>query len=391
MAEQGIDVDRLLEEALESTGLDDLGPETWREGADRLVDALNTEAALTELGAIIVSAEITDYLRNRLRIVDWAKQNPEISERDVRPPIVVLGQPRTGTTILFGVLAQDPANRVPLTWEVDRPWPPPETATYETDPRISEVQATLEGTELLIPGFLGMHELGARLGQECVRITAGDFRSMIFPTQYRVPSYQHWLLHEADMSSAYRYHRMFLQHLQSAHRGERWVVKSPAHLWAPWSMMTEYPEALVINTHRDPLRVLCSLASLTDLLRRLASDDVLIAEIARGWVDDVAVGLDRVVAARRDGTIPASQAVDVLFGDFLSDPMGVVNSIYERLGIELSNEADSRMRSFLADHPQEKHGGHAYSFADTGLDAGALRERMRPYQEFFGVPDEKLP
>ena len=391
MAEPAIDIDRLLDQAHASTGLDDLGPGTWREGADRLADSLNTEAALNELGTVIASGEIVDYLSNRLRIVDWRKHNPEISEHDIRPPIVILGQPRTGTTILFGVLAQDPANRVPLTWEVDRPWPPPETATYESDPRIDEVQATLESTELLIPGFLGMHELGARLGQECVRITAGDFRSMIFPTQYRVPSYQHWLLHETDMASAYRYHRMFLQHLQSAHPGDRWVIKSPAHLWSPWSMMAEYPDALVINTHRDPLRVVCSLASLTDLLRRLASDEVSIADAAQGWVEDVAVGLDRAVAARRDGTIPTSQAVDVLFSDFLSNPMAVVNNIYERLGIELSNEADTRMRSFLADHPQEKYGGHAYSFADTGLDAGALRERMRPYQEFFDVPDEKLP
>jgi hypothetical protein len=391
MTDGAIDVDGLLDDARESTGLDDLGPQTWREGADRLADALNSEAALSELGLAIASAEIADYLRNRLRIVQWVERNPGISESDIRPPIVILGQPRTGTTILFGVLAQDPANRVPLTWEVDRPWPPPETATYETDPRIGEVQATLEGTELLIPGFLGMHELGARLGQECVRITAGDFRSMIFPTQYRVPSYQHWLLHEADMTSAYRYHRMFLQYLQSAHPAERWVIKSPAHLWAPWSMMAEYPGALVINTHRDPVRVLCSLASLTDLLRRLASDEVSIADVARGWVEDMAAGLDRAVESRRDGTIPPDQAVDVLFSDFLSNPMAVVNNIYERLDIELSQQAESRMRRFLAEHPREKYGGHSYSFADTGLDAGALRERMRPYQEYFSVPDEKLP
>jgi hypothetical protein len=156
-------------------------------------------------------------------------------------------------------------------------------------------------------------------------------------------------------------------------------------------MMAEYPGALVINTHRDPVRVVCSLASLTDLLRRLASDDVSIAECAKGWVEDVAVGLDRAVAARTDGTISSNQAVDVLFSDFLSNPMAVVKTIYERMGIELSSEAETRMRRFLDEHPQEKHGGHSYSFAETGLDAGALRERMRPYQEYFGVPDEKLP
>jgi hypothetical protein len=386
-----LDLDGMLEQARESTGLHDLGQSTWREGADRLVDELNDRAALHELGRIIAGTEIVDYLSNRLRVVDWATAHPEIACGDIRPPIVILGQPRTGTTILFGVLAQDPANRVPLTWEVDRPWPPPETATYESDPRIEEVQANLEGTEVLIPGFLGMHALGARLGQECVRITAGEFRSMIFSTQYRVPEYQRWLLHHADMAPAYRHHRLFLQYLQSAHPAERWVIKSPAHLWSPEALMREYPDALVVHTHRDPLRVVCSLASLIDLLRRLASDDVSIAEVAAEWVDDVAEGLDRAVASRRDGTVPPRQAVDVYFGDFLADPMAVVHQIYERLGTELSPEAERRMRNFLAENPQEKHGGHTYTFAETGLDPGALRERMRSYQEFFDVPDEAVP
>jgi hypothetical protein len=391
MATERLDLDRLVDEACRSTGLDDLGAATWREGADRLVDELNDGAGLHELGAVIAATEVAGYLRSRLQVVDWVKRNPGIAQRDIRPPIVILGQPRTGTTILFGVLAQDPANRAPLTWEVDRPWPPPRTATYDTDPRIAEVQATLEGTEALIPGFLGMHALGARLGQECVRITGAEFRSMIFSTQYRVPHYQHWLLHEADMTPAYGYHRLFLQYLQSAHPAERWVIKSPAHLWALEAMMREYPHALVVNTHRDPLRVVCSLSSLIDLLRRLASDDVSIAAVAHEWVEDVAVGLDRAVAGRRAGTIPEGQAVDVFFRDFLADPLAVVHDIYERLGIELTRDAEGRMRRFLADNPQEKFGGHSYTFADTGLDARALRERMRPYQDYFDVPDEALP
>jgi hypothetical protein len=386
-----LSVDDLAGQASQATGLSDFGEATWREGADLLVEELNHGAELNELGGVIAASEIVGYLSNRLRVVDWMKRNPEIADRDVRPPIVVLGQPRTGTTILFDLLAQDPANRVPLTWEVDQPWPPPETATYETDPRIDEVQATLANTELLIPGFLGMHDMGARLGQECVRITGAEFRSMIFSTQYRVPEYQSWLLHRADMAPAYRYHRLFLQYLQSAHSAERWVIKSPAHLWALGPMMREYPNALIVHTHRDPLRVVCSLASLVDLLRRLASDNVDISSVASEWVDDIILGLDRAVAARRDGTVPEKQAVDVFFGDFLADPMAVVHTIYERLGIELTTAAERAMHTFLAENPKEKHGGHSYSFADTGLDAGALRERTRSYQEFFNVPDEALP
>jgi Sulfotransferase family len=382
---------QLTEQAQQATGLADFGDESWREGAERLISDLNERAALNEVGIVIAASDVVEYLTSRLRVVDWVKRNPSIADADIRPPIVVLGQPRTGTTILFDVLAQDPANRVPLTWEVDEPWPPPETATFDSDPRIDAVDAKLANVDLLIPGFQAMHDMGARLAQECVRITAGDFRSMIFSTQYRVPDYQRWLLHQADMAPAYRYHRMFLQYLQSAHPADRWVIKSPAHLWSLSAMFHEYPEALIVQTHRDPLRVVCSLASLVDLLRRLASDDVSISEVAAEWVDDIVLGLDRAMEARTDGTVPAGQAVDVLFRDFLRDPMAVVKTIYERLDIELTDAAEKAMRAFLADNPQEKHGGHRYSFAETGLDAGLLRERTRAYTEFFDIPEEALP
>ncbi len=381
----------LIDQVQQATGLDDFGDPSWKEGAERLISDLNERGALSEIGSVIAGTDVIEYLTGRVRVVDWVKRNPEIADTDIRPPIVVLGQPRTGTTILFDILAQDPANRVPLTWEVDQPWPPPETSTYESDPRIDEVDAKLANVDLLIPGVRAMHDMGARLAQECVRITAADFRSMIFATQYRVPEYQRWLLHEADMGSAYRYHRMFLQYLQSAHARERWVIKSPAHMWSLNAMFHEYPNALIVQTHRDPLRVVCSLASLVDLLRRLASDDVAISEVAAEWVDDIVLGLDRAIEARTDGTVPPGQVVDVLFSEFLRDPMAVVRTIYERLGIELSREAERAMRTFLAANPKEKHGGHNYSFADTGLDAGLLRERTRGYSEFFEVPEESLP
>jgi hypothetical protein len=391
MTTGSLDLDQLTDGAQQATGLDDFGDQSWKDGAQRLIADLNERASLTDVGTMIAGSDVVEYLSGRLRVVDWVKRNPSITEADVRPPIVVLGQPRTGTTILFDVLAQDPANRVPLTWEVDKPWPPPETATYESDPRIDEVDTKLANVDLLIPGFRAMHDMGARLGQECVRITAADFRSMIFATQYRVPEYQRWLLHQADMAPAYRYHRLFLQYLQSAHSADRWVIKSPAHLWSLGALFDEYPDALIVQTHRDPLRVVCSLASLVDFLRRLASDDVSISDVAAEWVDDIVLGLDRAIEARNNGTVPAGQAVDVLFSDFLRDPMAVVKTIYERLDIELSDVAEKSMRAFLAANPQEKHGGHRYSFAETGLDAGLLRERTRAYKEFFDIPEEALP
>ena len=385
-----LDAERALEQASEQTGLTDLGDDSWREGLGRLVDALQHEAALNELGAALVGGELAGYLGDRMRIVEYRKAHPEIVGVDIVPPIVIVGQGRTGTTILHELLAQDPATRVPLTWEVDRPVPPPEAATYDTDPRIAEVDETLAGVDLVLPGFKSMHPMGAQLPQECVRITASDFRSMIFPTQYRVPSYATWLIHDADMRPAYRWHRMFLEHLQSKCPSQRWVLKSPGHLWALDALLGEYPNALLVQTHRDPLRIIASLGSLVARLRSLASDDASIPDASADFAENILDGLDRSITARENGTVRSDRVVDVQFREFMADPFATIRTIYERLGLELGDDAEQRMRKFLADNPQDKHGKHTYSFRDTGLDEGALRERARRYQEYFDVPSESL-
>jgi hypothetical protein len=331
---------------------------------------------------------VLSHLQNRLRVVDWHRQHPQLAGEDVVPPIVIVGQGRTGTTILYDLLAQDPAHRAPLTWEVDHPIPPPETATYDTDPRIAETQAQLDMTELVIPGFKKMHPIGALLAQECVRITGGDFRSMIFPTQYRVPSYGKWLVHEADMAPAYRWHRRYLQVLQSRHRAERWVLKSPGHVWCLPNLLAEYPNALLVQTHRDPLRIIASISSLLATLRSLASDQPDVAEGAAEFAEYLMEGLDRSVTARENGSVPAERIVDVQFKDFLADPMRTVRTIYERLGLEFTPTAEQRMHAFITENPQGKHGLHHYSFADTALDAGEWRERARRYQQYFDVSSE---
>jgi hypothetical protein len=381
----------LVDQATEATGLDDFGGDTWRESLDRLLDSLNREAALNELGEAVATGEVVAYLTSRLGVVEERRLRPELADAPVAPPIVIVGQGRTGTTILYDLLAQDPTTRVPRTWEVDLPCPPPETATYDTDPRIEQVDATLAGIDLVLPGFRAMHPMGARLAQECVRITALEFRSFIFPTQYRVPSYARWLLEEADMAPAYRWHRTFLQHLQSRHPAERWVVKSPGHIWHLGALLAEYPDALLVQTHRDPLRIIASIGSLVPKLRSLASDDTPVPAAASEFADYIIEGLDRSLAARLDGTVPADQVVDTQFAAFMADPFATIGAIYERLGLELTAEAEGRMRGFLAANPQDQHGGHRYTFAATGLDEGELRARTRAYQEHFEVPSEPLP
>jgi hypothetical protein len=391
MTAVSFDRDRLVADAIAATGFDDLGEPTWQEGLDRLLDSLAGEARLNDLGATIVESEVGAYLRNRLGIVAHRAAHPELGERPITRPLVIVGQPRTGTTILYDLLAQDPANRAPLTWEVDLPCPPPETATYGTDPRIDESEATSEMADLVIPGFRAFHPIGARLAQECVRMTAGAFRSMIFSVQYELPTYNRWLLDEADLAPAYRWHRRYLEHLQSGHMGERWLLKSPAHLWHVADLLAEYPDAVVIQTHRDPLKVIASVSALAAHLRRMASDSPSLPAAAEQYQHDIFDGLDRGLAARRHGVLPADQVVDVQFTDFVADPFATIAALYDRLGLTLSADAEARMRAFLASNPGDGGGGGSrYRWDDTGLNADALRERAREYQEHFGVPSEPV-
>jgi len=381
--------DRLVDAAVEATGLDDFGAPSWQEGLERFLESLEATARLNDIGVGVVEDGVVNDLSNRLRIEAWRKTHPSVATEPVVQPIIIVGQPRTGTSILHDLMAQDPANRAPLSWEIERPVPAPQTASYETDPRIAEAQAGFDLVESIIPGFTSFHELGAQLAQEDVRIFTSDFRSMQYSLQFEVPTYNRWLLHEADMAPAYRWHRRFLQHLQSEHKAERWLLKSPAHLWCLPALIAEYPDAIVIQNHRDPLKVIASISALGASLREMTTDFFDVRTLAAQYGEDIMVGLDRGLIARRDGLFAPGQVVDVRYQDFRVDLIATVERIYDEIGLELTREAESRMRTFLDAHPGDQSGSlKRYSFADTGLDEAELRERARPYQEFFDVETE---
>lgn len=380
--------DRLIATACEETGYDDFGADGWQHGLELVADGLVNDARLSPIGVEVAYLDLMRALKNRLDVIAWRKQHPEIAAKGIDAPIVIVGQPRTGTTILYDLLAQDPDLRAPLTWEVDAPCPVPQPQTYHDDPRIAATQASIEMSEQIIPGFMAFHPMGALVGQECVRITASEFTSMIFSVQYRLPTYYRWLLYEADHAGAYRFHRIFLQHLQSGVPGQ-WLLKSPAHLWQLDALLTEYPDALIVQTHRDPLNVISSIAALTHHLRRMGTDQSTIAECAAQSYEEIAVGLEREMALRDSGTVPAAQVIDIHYADFIRDPWTTIGGIYRRLGRELRPDTEQRMRDFLQAHPGDGGRGR-YAWSDTGLVADEVRERVSGYQERYAVPTEEL-
>lgn len=383
--------DRLIAAAIEAAGSDDFGADTWREGLDLYLASLVESAQLNEIGAGVAEDGVVNDLATRLRLEAWRKTHPAVAEQEIRRPIIIVGQPRTGTTILLDLMAQDPNNRAPLSWEVERPVPAPQTATYATDPRIAEAQAQFDLVDSFIPGFASFHELGAELAQEDVRIFTGDFKSMQHSLQFEVPAYNRWLLHEADMAEAYAYHRKFLQHLQSEHHGERWLLKSPAHLWSLPELIAEYPDAIVIQNHRDPLKVIASLSALGASLREMTTDHFEVTRLAAQYSEDIVLGLDRALEARRAGVFAPGQVIDIRYQDIRHDLIAAVGRIYDQIGLELTADAEKRMRAHLDAHPGDQGGSlKRYTFAETGLVEAELRERVREYQEYFDVESEEL-
>ena len=382
-----LDADRLIEKAIQKVGSSDFGGDDFREGLTRFLQSAEHEGRLTLLGRLMVQSYSTDNLINRLQVVDWRKKHPEIEREEIARPLFIIGLPRTGTTILHSVLEQDRANRSPLAWEIQHPVPPATPQTWKTDPRIATQQKKLDQLFELVPGFEAMHPMSATQPEECVAIFTQCFRSEQLQVQFNVPSYQAWV-DDADTRPTYQYHRRFLQHLQSGGvRGQQWLLKSPAHLNKIDTLLDTYPDACIVHTHRDPIKVCASVASLTAMLRSASSDQIDLHEIGRQQLNWWAKLVNQALEQRKRFADRSNQFFDVRLREVVADPLDVVRRMYARFGFELSDEADAKMRHFMADNPREKHGSHTYAAEDFGIDPIGDRAQFDDYIEYFGLQE----
>jgi hypothetical protein len=382
--EISLDPQELLNEATErSGGLTDLGDGPFLEPLHLFADSLEREARLNAVGRMIAKERILGHSVNRLLYVNDRKRFPEIAKQEIVRPVFIIGLPRTGTTILHDILAQDPANRAPMTWEVTFPSPPPETATFETDPRIDTCEAMFPDIDARQPGFKAIHPMGARLSQECIVMWGEAMCTPLFHNQFNVPSYQDWVDQDADFRPVYDFHRKQLQHLQSRHAGERWVLKTGGHMWALDKMLATYPDARIVFTHRDPVDSVTSFASLTTIVRGVGSDHVDPAEIARDWTARLQSIVMRALEVRAAQKFPDAKFYDMRFSNFVVDQFAVVKEIYEALEIPMTDEGAARMRAFIDANPKGKHGEHRYTPEDYGVEPDAVRRDFRDYIERF--------
>jgi hypothetical protein len=383
-----LDADRIAEEAQQRSGLTDFGPDQFWEPYRILVDALNDEAQLHTVGRVLARDDLLNSLQIRLEMTDWRSRHPEIAEETIEQPIFITGLPRTGTSILHELLAQDPRSRAPLHWEVRSPSPPPETASYATDPRIALAHRQIRFWNEIVPEYDMMHELGGQIPVECIQLMIHEFRSDELMGRYMVPSYAEWFS-RCDLVPGYEFHKAMLQHLQWRCPGDRWVLKAPSHLGQLDALLAVYPRARVVFTHRDPLKVLPSVASVLYSTAHVRSDAVDPNALLGWFTGETCAGLlDGMTAIRESGRLPAEQCADVRYADLIANPGETLARIYGHFGIDFSGEAETAMLGYLDAKPKARHGAHKYEFSDTGLDIDEERERFAPYYERYQIVNE---
>jgi hypothetical protein len=382
-----LDADELVATARSIAGLDDLGSDSWRAGFDVLLRSLADEADLNLVGRLMARNDIVRSLVNRLQIQAVRAQHPEIANERVDAPILVVGTGRSGTSLLHELLAQDVRHRVARTWELLHPCPPPEAATYRDDARIAAADQEYTFWHLVTPEYLTMHENGGDVPNEDLLIDMLEFASDQFMGAYPTPSYGRWLA-RTNLAPVFRAHRQFLQVLQWRAPGERWVLKCPSYLGKLPAFFAEYPDAYVVLTHRDPMKVLPSLVSIMATLQWMHTDDVDVGRIVKNAVHGTAIAMDMVMQWRTGGTIPDDRVIDVLYADLVASPVDTVQRVLERASSSLTPAADAAITDYLATRPRNRHGQHDYAFADTGLDLAETRERFADYQDRYKIPNE---
>lgn len=378
----------LLDAAAARTGFADFGDDAFREPLRVLLDSIAREDALHFVGRVLARDEISTLLENRLLMSEARKRHPVIDEVEVGRPIFITGLPRTGTSILHELFACDPANRAPLAWEVKRPCGAPDDPGANADRRIASCERSLRIWNEIVAEYPTIHELGARIPVECILLTAHEFRSDQLTATNHALAYGAWLA-TADMQPAYRGHRRILQHLGFRCPHRRWVLKAPSHLASLDALLSVYPDARIVQTHRDPLRVMASVLSTLEATARVRCERVNI-DALRAWFSGEACAalLEGASRARAGAAAKAACFVDVSYSDLVRGPLAAVAGVYERLGLELSQSAKAAMAAYLEKKPKDKHGTHDYGFDETGFDRDVERRRFEEYMRRYAVPAE---
>lgn len=377
----------MIDAARTATGLDDFGGELFRKPFEVLIGDLNTEAQLTEIGAQRAYRRLFDTLCQRLKLAHDRKSYPGLAEEEITAPVFVAGLPRSGTTFFHNLLSADPANRSPATWEIMYPSPPPQAAAYQDDPRIGEAQEALAFEGFMGEALQAVHPFDARRPEECNFMWELSFLTVNYSAWWNVPNYSA-VFYETDPVLIYEEEKRVLQHLQHRFKRDRWVLKTPAHNRALPQLFSVFPDAAVVQCHRDPAKILASLSKNLAIWRKVFSDHV--SPGAFGMLELQAESLANMARFRAQPEMK-DRFFDAHYVDVQADPVGDLTRCYARFGIDFDERRAAIVRAWL----DEDRAGHAkgprhtYSLDDYGLDHAAVDRAMGAYIRQYNVHLER--
>jgi hypothetical protein len=377
-----LELEPLLDSALKRSRRTDFSSRTFIPSLEHLLTACDEEADLSVFGAWALRFDVLRCLRNLLRFDELEARSPALLSAPVRAPIFITGMPRSGTTFLHRLVLQDPNTVAPRLFQLMHPGEIP-SRSIGSSLRRTAVSLQLALFRLIVPELDALHPIGIDQPEECTDILAQVFHSSRFESTYRVPSYGTWL-RATGFLEAYRFHRRFLQHLQAQNPERRWILKSPDHVFALDDLKKVYPDARLIVVHRDPVRVLASVAKLTEVLRRPFARGVDPIEIGRevtaSWID----------GTRRMSTIPFDEdsVLHLHYQEIVAHPLRTVDSVYRHCGMTLTGEAVDRVSRWLNRLSTEARPARRYDLGYFGLDPHSLRDAFAQYTEKFRVEVE---
>jgi hypothetical protein len=379
-ADCALDADALHARAIADTGLDDFGPDDYRERLDVYLAALHDIDDMHGPGIVNFFGQISQWLKNRLLLADLLTRHPEIHDIELLPPVLIAGLPRTGTTHLHNLLAAGPAFRTLPYWESFEPFPPPSEAGAEPDPRAARMDVAVSVMNMLMPHFALMHEMTTEHVHEEIQLLANDFSTMFMETLAYVPRWRDYYLAH-DQTSTYEYLATQLKALQFMRGGRRWLLKSPQHLEQLPVLAQVFPGVAVVCTHRDPVPVALSMVAMLTYSARMHRSPVPVERIAAEWIDRLESMLGAL--ARDRDVIAPERSIDVSFDEFMADELGVAARVYGLVGEPITDDARTAMADYLAGHQRGRLGKVVTSCEMFGLDEADLRARFAPYVSRF--------
>ena len=376
-----IDAERVMKMAERTTGLSDWGEGGFKQRLQATADGLN-EANLNTTGLFGARYVLNWHLGNKLRIIDFAKRHPELDDIDIDRPVVITGFFRTGTTFLHNVLAADPNNRVARAWELSYPLGRLGDPLGDVAWRRAQAKFTFGFNQAAIPDQGVAHHVTPDSYEEDFFLLENDMAVLTFWIGFGAFEYANHML-DWDMTESYEFHKLQLKILNAQKSAKRWVLKCPWHIWNMDALMTVYPDAQIIFTHRDITKALASHCSLSAKMASKLKRSLDVKELGSFWLEYARIGLDRAMESREK--IPESQLYDVRLKDMMASPMTVLQDIYAHFDLEFTEEVAGLLEARIAEKPTSQEGEHEYSIEEFGLTNEQVRDTLRTYNERFGV------